>query len=335
MKYFSYAKRRSKELSVRIWEELFDLTNYAKTIYGENWLDALQDSYLHILHNYDEEKATELHNYAIRVVKTIYMNKYSTEVSDELTLQIKTDEVSIESFEELNDYDKIDKNLTIDVGSLEDCKKYLLPRFIKDYKFFSTLNSRERNFNYNDLLDMFSEKVIVQAVKELSESCIPPLQELQAVGKKYRSSFRSYSEDRYKESFDTSVEFECLIGGSVVLYKNKSKRKKVIYKINIVRMINRLMNILEGELSRKMEGVTVWSTLSGFISQDIQEVKKMFEQEIVCRLLSQNLQVRVLAYEQGSVLYLTSSSELPNYFYFDILGKRFGVKLEQVVAKEV
>lgn len=340
MRYFDYAKRRSKLLIAQVWEELYGvngLTRYAKTIYKDNWEDVLQASFVHIINHFDIKKSTDLHNYCIRVVKTIYMGKYKDESPDDLHLQIASDENSFKSFEELNDYDKVDKNLTIDKGTVEECKEYLLPRFIKDADFFNTLNPKDRVFDYNDLSEMFSDKVIAGAIMELQDIYGNAIQELKENNKKYKRVFRSYTPDRYKENFDKTVELECIID-DVVLYKSttsKSSRRQHVYMINIKTMVSRLMSRLENELCRKVNDVTIWVTLSGFMSTDINAIRAQFEQEVICRFLTTCDFLKILAYEKGNRLYLTSVDEVPSYIYVDIKDLKFGINFQSVISKEV
>jgi len=206
MNYFSYNKQRASSLSLAIWEELNALKYYAISLYKDNWEDALDESYMHLIENYDESKG-ELSHYAIRVVATIYINKYKGEVKDEEVLQIESDKASYNNYLESNDLDSLlrsEENLN---EAIKDCENFLTPMFIEDFLFFKTMNPRDKKLNYDFLQELYSDAVIVKAFGNLISKYSDTLDNLYKLKKE--CTYRDYPQDRYKKNFDSAIEFEC------------------------------------------------------------------------------------------------------------------------------
>lgn len=333
MKYFLYNKKRDSNLSLAIWEELNALKYYAISLYKGNWEDALNDSYMHLMENYDESKG-ELSHYAIRVVATIYMNKYIQEVKDDEILQTESDKESYSKYMESDELDTILDKDYISEDNIKNCEDFIIPMFVEDFLFFKSMNPKDKKLNYEFLHDVYPDIVIAKAFNNLMEKYGNSLSRLYELKKS--CTYHDYSADRYKKSFDSAIEFECSIN-NVILYRKKTKYSatRKIHKVNIKRMVNSVMYRLEDILSQKVGNLTVWCTLSGFISYDIEKIKAKIESELIGKILSGSINIKVLAYEKGSCIYLTSTQDLPEMMYHNILGRSFGVEIQKVVSKVV
>lgn len=337
MKYFKYARRRTSKFSIQVWEELKNLEPYARSIHKGKADMAMLDSYYHITRMYNEEKCTELKHYVIKVLKNIYLGGKSDLVSEE-QLNKATDAESMRKNSENDAYEKADIEMMFKNEDLKSCIRYMFPYFIQDFKFFISESPKNMSLDYSDLWDLYTRKTILQTIKVLRDYYKEPVQEYLDKVAKYKRVVRSYDSERYRKSFDETLNFECIIEDTLLLScKVKVRKEKVVYKINIRKMIMRLMNLMKDELNLEIPelGISVWSSLNGKIFFSEKEIEEQLENEIIGKFLADFISIKVLAYTRGDVIYLVSTKEYPQYIYLDIAEKSFGIELEKVVYKVV
>ena len=103
MKYYRYVRNSDSVLAFKVHNAVMNCKQLAIAKYKSNWEDALDDAYFHILEHFDESQGS-LEHYAMSVVSTIYLNKYSREVGSDIVFDIESDKYAVEKDEETNPY---------------------------------------------------------------------------------------------------------------------------------------------------------------------------------------------------------------------------------------
>lgn len=331
MNYFNYAKSYSGYKAMRVYQEVQKLKGYAISIYNGAWEEALDMSFFHILDNYDEESGNDLSHYAIRVVGTILLGKYKHEIEHETSLEttLTKKAVSEDSSNPANIVVKEDE-VSIDV---QTCIRYLLPMFIQDYKFFKSKKPEDRKLTYNGLFSMFSYDAIVEAMNTMISLYGDDMEYLYDL--KRNSHYRSFTDDRYKSSMDTAIEYTCTFKNIVIYKKLQNKAtNRLFYVFNIEKTINNLIRQIYTEKGvRHLGDMSVYCTLSGNLVTSKEELRANLERELIGAVLSRFNFFRVACYEKGKSMVLTSSKKQNHSFFLNIFGEEVEVYISEVVSK--
>lgn len=339
MNYFNCAillKKNTPYRSYKIYKAVYnkDMKAYAKKIYGSNYQDALDNAYRHILENYDSEKG-ELSHYTIAIIHNINFNATKKEVSIQDVTSLAMDNKAFKD----NNGDPLDELLSKQGEyadkSVENCVQYLLKYYITDFKFFKSNKSSDRVNDYGDLYDKFSVKTILSAVKVISEKYDSDIEELYNLKKQLR--FKSYTRDRYMESFDNAVEYMCEFNGIVIYKKHTPKGNKVVYEIDIEEVLKRFKKVFyNGMLNRKIGNVDCFISLSGKLFINEAELNECIENELIGSILSRVQQMGVMRYESGKSILLTSSAPMTRTsIVLLILDTAFQIDMLMRVSKSV
>lgn len=322
--------------SLVVHQVLSGLAGYAKSCYSGSgngaWEEALNLSYFHIMENFDWKCEADLTHYATKVVRTILINKNAKETGEETTLIAAIDK---KSFQEnyLNPLDLIPPmgkdSISLDT---EDCMDYLVPMFIKDYKFFKSKKPEDRVLTYNGLFDKFSEATVASAMACLVDTYGKDVEEFLEL--RNLCHFRNFPKDRYKNDLDETVEYKCMFK-NVLIYKRLSGRlSRGFYRINLEEVLLCLVETFYvGKLSKKIRGVNVYCTLSGNLVLTEEELVDTLEREIVGAIIARVQGTKVLCYEERKSLIISSSKDLLEGINFTILGENFNIEVEQLVAR--
>lgn len=336
LNYFDCAillKKNTPYRSYQIYQEVYSsgMIKYAKSIYGANFEDALDKAYRHILENFDPEKG-ELTHYVTSTISKINFNNGKEFSYDEVTTLAMDSLAFKNNYGDPQDevFTKISETLG---GDTEICIRHLLKCYIEDFKFFKSKKLSDRVNEYGDLFDRFSVKTILTAVNYISEKYDADVEELYTLKKQMR--FKHYDKDRYKDSFDDTVEYMCDFNGIIVYKKNNPKLNKVVYEINIQDILKRFTETYyKGMLNRNIGGIECYVTLSGKIVMDYKELLSELESEIIGSVLSRLMQVGVIRYEFGKSMLLTSSSPMSRTTVtLLVLDIPFTVELSMRVSK--
>lgn len=337
MNYFNYTKKFDIHRSLRIYQAVQNLKGYAITIYKNLWEDALDQAFFHILANYDEESGGDLEHYATKVVGTIMLGKYNHEIEFDLALDDGMNKKSAEdvSANPLNIL--LENEDQMQIRDFERCRKYLLPLFVQDYKFFMTMRQEYRRCSYTGIFDMFSSDVILYTIKYYARKYGRAMERLGSLRKGCR--YRNFPGDRYKKSMDTSVEYRGMLSGTL-LYKLLSRRGvKCFYLIDIRGMLNSIIQdcyLREScEAHIVVEGVDIFCTLSGRIAVGMQEMRDALENDILGALLSKVSTFKVVRYERGVDMIISSTRETDMRFPVEVFGCTYYLDFERVPSKRV
>lgn len=336
MNYFKYVVGNNQSLATRVWLELQNWYYFAVSLYGvSNADDALEDTYVHVLKHYKEGEG-DLTSYITSVLSTIYKSKYKKEVISDEVLNIELDKKisSDEEFSSDSDFCKIEEDSINE--SVEDCKKLLIPMYIEDFKFLQSYKQSDKKLNYSNLRDLFSERTISKALLELKEEYDEDLSRLFNFSKVYM--WKNHNNMLQDKFYDKSLSFMCTINDIVVcklVKRTKGVTTKCIYKLNLESMINTVKNTYKDLLMCKVGDFEVWLTLSGYITYNEDELNSRLETELLCKLMSVTSNFRIVAYEKGKVVYLSSYLELENIVSVVLLDKIIVYNLEKVVLKVV
>ena len=332
MNYFNYSKVTSSYDAMEIYSVVMALKGYAKTIYKGLWEDALDKSFFHILENYKKESGGDLEHYATRVVGTILLGKYSKEIEHEVSLITAMDKKSLET-KGLNPAEILIPETEEVSNDLKDCVEYLLPMFVQDYKFFKTRNPEDRKLTYEGLFSEYSYLVISSAMDFLVGHYAKQMDELLEVKK--TCHYRKYQADRYKRSLDSSVDYQGFFNG-VVLYKTlNGKSNKKMYLWNIESTLKDLIAkyYKSGKQVQTLGDLPVYCTLSGSFVTSEEELISCLENEFLGAVLARFQNLKVVSYERGKSLLVTSTQDLEDGLVFEIFSCSFTVKFKRLIAK--
>lgn len=310
MHYFNYVRSLDPLLSVKVHAAIKKCQALAKLKYRGNWEEALDEAYYHIVTHYDESKGNLLH-YTARVVSTIYLKHNSHEVLSDTVLDIESDKLAIEESvnEGLNHILEWENEIEYN-DEVRRCIQYLLPYFLKDYELFKSQDSSKRKMNYQGIFNMFSPKVLWGALNILVKSHYEDACYLGNLSKKCH--YRCFAPDRYKASQDKTLAFVSQIGRVVTCKAIGFKRKRYVYKLDIRDLLGKLFHFFytEGGVARRVFCSTVvYCTLSGRLVLSKEELYSYLEREIVGSILAARTNLKVLHYQVGSELLLTSTRE--------------------------
>lgn len=311
MQYYKYVRKSDSVLIFKIHQAVQNCKPLAMAKYKSNWEDALDDAYFHILEHFDESQGS-LEHYAMSVVSTIYLNKYSREIGSEIVFDIESDKTAVKKDEVANPYNNMsfeEEDIEYD-KELKNCIQYLLPYFIKDYELFYSKDSSTRKLNYNGLFELFPIKVLVDAVEILSKGYYEEAKYLNILSKECH--MRNFDADRYKNSLDKTLAYDGRIGDIVKCKAIGVKRKKYVYSLNIESLIDRIYKMfydIQGIASKVICDNTVYCTLSGKLICGKDTLYEALEREIIGSVLAMRTNLKVLNYEKGVEIILTSTRE--------------------------
>lgn len=332
MNYFRYNEAISSYEAIQIFDVVQQLKGYAGKIYKGSWEDALDSSFFHILRNFNKESGGELEHYATKVVNTILLGKYKDEITHEISLETGMNKLSMDATYQ----NPLNILVTDDVEVSEDlksCIHYLLPSFMEDYKFFKSRKSEDRKLSYNGLFERYSSGTIVKAMDYMVENYGQAVEELLSIKKECH--FRNFSKDRYKNSLDTSVEYDCMLN-NVLLYKKLGGRAtKNFFYLNLRETIIRLISqfYTDGVHNKVLDDCTVYCSLSGNLIVGEDELYDTLERELIGALLARSQSIKVVVYEENESMIVTASKDLDEGVNLPIFGDNFLVVFKQVVSK--
>lgn len=337
MNYFKYVKSFDVNRVLRIYHEVRKLKGYAMTIYKNLWEDALDKSFFHILDNFDEESGGDLEHYATKVVGTILLNKYHHEIEHDITLENAMDQKSLNetSNNPLNVLLKGEEEKRVE--DLRVCIDYLTPMFVKDYKFFLTSRSEFRKCEYTGLFEKFSADVIKRTMQYFSEKYGEAMTELDEFKKTCR--YRCFPSDRYKDSLDENIEYEGMFNGTVLYSTQIKKYSRIFYKLDISELLDYVIDsffLPESNTHKtKVEGKDVYCTLSGQIVLGVEELRETLENEIVGAILAKISSLKVVNYNRGEDIILSSTRDINVGWNFDFFGEELVIEFKRVTAKKI
>lgn len=319
MRYFEYSSRRNSSpfRLTCIFNAVQKMENLAKARYGGRYQDALDAAFFHIVDNYDEsmdDNEDNLEHYAASVVNTIYRNSSRREVLSETVLDIESNNQAVKDVELVDPYSHIDINSAADFErDVADCIEELLPNFLKDYELFMGHRTVERKTNYHSVYSRFSDSVISESVKRMCAE----YDKAKYLADLCRScKLRTFSPDRYRASMDESIRYAGMVNGISVCTLTSSRIKRNVYKVHIKEFVDEVINrFYTGENAvgyRNICGHDIYCTLSGKQVDGEEKLRASIESDAVGALLAKVVNLRVVDYEAGKRL-LVSSSKSEEY----------------------
>ena len=332
MDYFKYARADSYKM-VEIYRVVWSLANYAKSIYGPLYTDALDAAFFHILSHYDE--IGDLEHYATRVVGKILLNKRSHEVEDEVLLTTAMDIKSSKVTSNIPENIFVQKEEIKKTKKYKDCLNELVEKFIIDYKLFSTLRPETRKCDYDRITDRYSASVIQSAMVYLLSTYGDAMNKMFEM-RKY--CHIRYQPNKYQSYFDPKVKsYGCL--NNTFLYELEGKGSRVFYRFNIKEFIDLLVSDVyfapDSCVMVTVEGVQAFLSLSGRIVIGLEELRNVLEVEIIGWFLPR-ASYRVVSYAVGSDIILSSSRERDDTCMgIDIFGEEYFIPIRMMVSKRI
>lgn len=331
MFYFNYVSvdETSADFMLRVYETVYSLVEYAKTIYGSYAYDVLDKSFFHVLSNYRSDKG-DLRHYSISIVKTIGLGRYSKEVEHEITLLSELDSNAIKDTK-TNPLEIISNEDYSD--DMQECVKYLVPFFAKDFKFFCTSRREDRKLSYKGIFSKFDYDVVGKSMKYLVNKYKDDMSSLYS----YKSDchMRSFTDERIVKCKDESVVFEGLLN-DVVLYKCKQRCKRFFYNVEVEELVNNIDKVLyqSGVLRRVVEQNDVYLTLSGSIVIGKEECLKEIKNSIMGSIFARLPNVKFVEYKEGVLILSSARSDMCG-LTLDSYGYKFPIQFNSMVSKKI
>jgi len=338
MNYFDYVKTIDSGKAYAILQCMDELKPYAKAVYnGSLWEDSLDSAFFHILDNFDESLGSEFKHYATKVVGKIGLGKYNKEIEHEISLNNALDQKSVtENKEDPLNYVLLSEMTEVSENERE-CIKYLVPYFIKDYRFFKSKKAEDRTLVYTGLFEKFSAQTISASMEYFNSNYGTEMDLFQEIKKTCR--YRNFNEDRYKSSLDEGISYEGSIN-NIITYRSKKKLRRYFYYIDLSNYLKHFIDFVYNQedsegLKVNIEGETVYCTLAGNTVIGEEELLETLEREIVGSLLSKNPGIKVVVYEKGSNIILSSTKDDEDGLLFEIKGKSLKIEFDKRVAKRI
>lgn len=332
MRLFKYLSSKSPKELYDIFKIVQSLKPYAKSKYGNNFEDALDASYEHIIKNYDSSKG-ELRNYAIKVVGTIWLNSNKKELASDEQTRISLDVKTAKDFVNSSTEERMEEDLKS--NNVNSCINDMVGFFVKDFKFFITTNSKYKKMDYSELRDKYTSESILSAMRYLNKTYSEEIGKFVAYSK--QSSIRNFDENRYKKSIDTSLEYKGNLNDIILVKRKQGSHIKKVYKVSIEDTINKIMELFYSDTNYGMiivANIPVFLTLSGKIVDNVGDLKYSLEKELVGSLLSRT-SLKVLHYDRGNEILLSSTKDTQCDVVLPLFGKNVSINFERVVVKEV
>ncbi len=342
MDYFGYVSNISPYFMFLVQQAVNNQKAVAIARYKGGAEEALDASFMHILHNYDEGKSAGLQHYAARVVSTINRSRYAREVQDETVLTLASNEEAISQEMEVNP-----ESIQLCMESMgefqEDvnsCVKDLLPYFLEDFECFVGNTQRPRKLNYSEILQKYSynPRIFVTAVKQLGEEYAKAkhLSELGELQKR-----RIFPTTKYLQNTEKYIEYVGEVNG-ICICNVLSYTRKFIYNVNIWELIDQLYEAfygVGGKCRQEIAGKSCFVTLSGNRmvedSDDDSTLRSTLEDEIIGLFLSRNLAYRVVYYKKGERLLISSSKDEEQGFAIEAFGSQYILRLNRLVMRRI
>lgn len=333
MDYFRYTEGISIQTMMDVFLTVQGLEKYAMTIYKGAWKDALDAAFFHIIHNYKSELGTDLEHYATTVVRTINLGKYNKEIEHDISLTTALDKKSTEDLSSSPLEILIEKEDEV-LQSENDCREFLTPYFIHDYKFFKSRKSEDRKLSYKDLFKKFPASIISNTMNYLVKKYSEDMERILNICKS--SHFRKFASDRYVKSMDTAVEYLGELNGIVMYHQSTTKQCKYFYYLDIEDLVTQIIDIYyqDGSHSVVVEDMEVYCDLSGDLVTGIEELRECLETELVGAVLARFPRLKVVKYEKGKNILLTSPKKDDSSCIITIFDKNLTIHFKRVIAKK-
>ena len=339
MEYFGYIKDISPYFMYLAQQAVKKQTPVAKARYHGGWEDALDASFMHIIHNYDPAKSVGLENYAARVVSTIYRSKFSREVKDDTVMTIASNEQAVAQEDEVNP-EHILYELESDSEFLEDvndCVQDLIPYFLEDYELFTGKSSAGRKLNYAEIMKKYAynSKIFVTAVKKLAVH-YEDAKYLDELSKSIHK--RVFPSTRYLQNTDKSVKYVGEVN-NIHVCELTTRTRKYLYRVGISAFVEMLLKKYYSEedtfAKRTIFGTECFVTLSGekVIGRD--RLKEILEDEVVSLFLSKNLSYRVVSYSHGKDLIISSAKDDKAGYVITAFGTNYELTFDRLIVRKI
>lgn len=331
MKLFKYLSSKSIKETYDIYKAVAELKSHAISKYRNNWEDALDAAFFHIIENYDSSKG-ELKHYATKVVGTIFLSNNKKEVANDEQTMIGLDTMTakeyINSPEEYFEED-------IKSSNIDECVHEMVHLFVRDFKFFTSSDSKHRKMNYSDLFKKYSLDSISKAREYLLENYQDDVGRFVTLSKS--TNIRSFDENRYLKSIDNSIEYVDSLNGIVIIKRKQGSHIKKIYKVDLELLIDRVLDLFysSNDCGKIMiEDIPIYLSLAGKIMNSVEDLKNSLESELVGSLLSRT-SLKVLSYERGKEVLFSSTKDTQCDVILPLFGKNMPINFERIVIKEV
>ena len=337
MRYFDYAVKSDAVLTYKIYQAVANCKQLAMAKYKANWEDALDTAYFHILENYDTSRG-DLEHYAMSIVSTIYLNRFSKEVTSDVFLEMELGKCASKADKISNPYNSIlfEEEDIEHNNDLRSCIQYLLPYFIKDYELFYSRDGSTRKLKYTGLFEKFSSKIILEAVDTLSKRYYDEAKYLNTLSKSCHA--RDFDTDRYKSSLEKTLSYVGRIGDIVKCKYIANKRRKCIYRLDIDDLLGRVYTMFydsDGVARRVIYEEVVYCSLSGKLLCSKEELFEVLEREIIGKVLSRRTNLKVLHYQKGVELLLTSSQDNEPSVILNMFKAGIYIPLKRLIMGDV
>ena len=341
MKYFVYCSgpNRSQHSMQRIYDAVQRMKGLAMARYGGRYQDALDAAFFHILDNFDESLATGddgLDHYVASVVSKICRGS-RREVLSDTVLDIVSDNQAVAESHMENPYEKIELNASEEFErNVISCMDALVPNFLKDYELFNGNSSVERKTNYRPIYASFTDAVVMEAVVRL-KAYYEDAKYLNSLSRQCK--MRTFSPDRYKSSLDEAIQFTGFVNGIAVCTYATSRIKRSVYRVHIMEFIEEVLRLFyygEAPLGKRtIHGHDIYCTLSGKLVDGLDALREAIETDILGALLARVVNFRIVNYNKGSQLLVSSAKPEEHGIIFRIFNTDVVLELSRLTVRRV
>ena len=338
MRYYKYVKSQDSVFSFRVHKAVRACRPLAIAKYKSRWEDALDEAFFHVLNNFDDSKGS-LESYALSIVGTIYLNKYSREVGSNMVYEIESDKKATKDTQIDNPYEDLLTNIEeedIDYeGEVQACIQYLLPYFVKDFNLFKNMTVGSRKLKYSGLFEKYPYKVISEAVQRLAEG-YDDMVFLDFMSKECK--IRSFNEEKLSSLMDPYLRYLGMVEDIVKCENIGSRRKKYAYLINLKDVISGFYSMFYGNggvASRLIAGETVYCSLSGNLVFSRKKLAECINSEIMWYIFFVRPNLRILQYKEESSLLVSSSRVDEKMIEITVFNTKLYIPMKRMVIGKV
>lgn len=326
----SFVNKTSADL-VEIYDVVRGLEKYAKTIYKGRWEDALDIAFFHIIQNYDPSKG-ELENYATKVVSGVSLNQFRKEYPYEFISDLEDEKTG--TIEGITITDRLDeRNQRVDI---ENCIDYMIPFFIKDFKFFRNMETSQRKEKYSELFKKFNFSSISAATQYLRDNYMEDVEKFYELKK--TCGGKRFSSDKLNKRKDTSMEYLGELNDTLIYRRKASGNSdRYFYKIDIKHLIENFLDKFYsqgGTAYVKIRDTIAYCTMRGEIVFSVEELMSAIERDLVGTTLSRT-NLRVVHYDVGNKIILISTTPLEYNLNISVFKDEIWVEFESMPSKEM
>lgn len=338
MHYFEHAETVNMVIAHEIFMVVESLKPFARKKYGDNYQDAMDATYMHVLKHYKDLEGANLEHYTTSIMSKILMNSHKHESVSDMQTQIEADKRAVENDGFSNPESILTEGLGEQDGSFEECVQFLIPRFIHDHEIWAMkkIGGKNDHEDYTGIFRQFSVLVIYSAMEYLLKDFYEEAKYIDEFAKD--CPMRRFSGDRYKDSWDNDIVYEGMVNDIAVCRFKNTRIRRYIYSIDIQSLLDDIVKTFyqDGMIGyRKIHTVPVYVSFSGQICYSLEELKSNVENELLGAMFARVVSLNCIDYDRGKRILLSSSKVDEVGIIFNIFETKIQMPLRKHVVRKV